>query len=233
MATLVEAKKTPITKDLFVKTLIKVWYELFEEFPKKESVGIILSQWELETGSGRSCYNYNLGNVKYMFKNGEEPGIKYHMLKGTWEILNGKKVIFEPPHPATWFLAFDSLEEGMAHHLKFLAGKRWKLAWSAVIEGNPSDFAVKLKEQRYYTAPVEDYKRLMNFYYKSYMSTQLYETKFDELSRECYALDPVLNNRILPAPIQMETLTEEDEVPTFKISFIDKIILFFVKLFKR
>jgi len=233
MATLVQPVRTKVTVDLFVKSLIKVWYDLFEEYPKKQSIGIILAQWQLETGSGQSCWNYNLGNIKYVAKKDEDPNIKYHMLKGTWEIINGKKVIFDPPHPASWFLAFDSLEEGMEHHLKFLAGKRWKHSWAAVIKGDPDEFAIRLKEQRYYTAPLEDYKKLMNYYYKIYLASTVYETKFDEVQRECFAKEPSLNDTIIPAPIQMETLTENDELPSFKLNFFDKIILFFIKLFKR
>jgi len=232
MAILVEPKRTPVTTKEFVKTLIIVWHKLFEEYPRKESVGIILSQWQLETGSGKSCWNYNLGNVKFSDKNATE-STKYHMLKGTWEIIGGKKVIFDPPHKASWFLAFDSLEEGMEHHLKFLAGKRWKLAWNSVVAGNPTEFAINLKKQGYYTAPVEDYIRLMNHYSKSFMATPLYESIFDELQRDCLAVEPKLNNQIIPAPIQLETLNEQDEVPMFKLSFWDKVISFLLKLFKR
>lgn len=237
MAILVEAKKTPVTIDLFVKSLIKVWYSMFEEYPKKESIGIIVAQWQLETGSGKSCWNYNLGNIKYVKKDGEDPNIKYHMLKGTWEIIGGKKVIFDPPHPASWFLAFDTAEDGMKHHLQFLAGKRWKLAWNAVLIGSPDEFAVKLKQQGYYTAPLEDYKKLVNLYFKAFMSKDIFEKMSEEITRDCYAIEPKTNNQIIPAPISMEVdlreLNENDEVKLFKVSFIDKILLFILKLFKR
>jgi flagellum-specific peptidoglycan hydrolase FlgJ len=161
------------TKD-FIHALISTWIELFQETPKKESVGVILSQWSVETGQGKYCWNYNIGNVKAK----DIPGttVEYVALNGVWEITKaGKKIILPPTDPGAWFLAFPSLHEGMKHHLKFLKNKRYKIAWSAVELGDVKEFARLLKVQKYYTAPESDYARIMSFYFNKYMSSNEYE----------------------------------------------------------
>jgi flagellar protein FlgJ len=91
------------------------------------------------------------------------------MLKNVWEIIGGKKVIFQPPHQATWFRAFPTLADGVAHHLDFLRNHRYKASWSAVDAGNPAAFAHLLKVAGYYTAPEADYIKLMNVYFNKFM----------------------------------------------------------------
>ena len=133
------------------------------------------------------------------------------MLSNVWEIIGGKKVIFNPPHQATWFRAFDTLAEGIEDHFQFLAGKRWRLAWTAVVAGDPVDFARKLKLQGYYTAPLEDYAKGLNLYFKSYMTSSMFESIND-------AIQDVKQNDAVVTPIAEIPLYIENELPIFNES---------------
>lgn len=106
------------------------------------------------------------------------------MLANTWEIINGKKVVFQPPHPATWFRAFDNLDEGVTHHLDLLRNKRYKIAWSAVEQGDPGEFARLLKQAGYYTAPVEAYVNLIIQHFNKFMKTDTFEKTLEEVKLE-------------------------------------------------
>jgi len=222
MAILVESQRIQVTKEQYTEALIKAWFLMFEEYPKKSQIAVIFAQTMIETGL-KAFWNNNVGNVKYAPSKDPNDDIdkKYHMLKGTWEIINGKKVIFDPPHPATWFRSFDTLAEGIEDHFKFLAGKRWKLAWSAVIEGNPTDFARKLKMQGYYTAPVEDYTKGVVLYFNQFMSSPMFDALNDAIRQEAQRTDAIapLDQTLKTAPLfpliienELPILDESDEV---------------------
>lgn len=236
----VDTQKTKFSKKDMTKSLIKSWIKVFEKMPKKEQVAIIFAQWSLETGQGDFCWNNNIGN--YKAKDVQNKIVKYIALNNVWEIINGKKVILSKDDPGSWFLAFDTLDEGVEEHLKKLSGTRWKTSWSAVVAGDPVDFAHKLKLQKYYTAPEEDYKKLMNVYFKQFTSSRLYEEAFDELYSESpeklelpihVEIDSALiNNDITPISFSPEKFERNEEQPKdFNLTFWQKILLFFSKLF--
>ena len=134
----------------------------------RAQAGILWAQYALETGRGSACWNSNIGNVKVTPAQ-VAAGTPYFMLPGTWEIINGKKEIFQPPHPQTWFRHFDSLAEAMTHHITFLRDKRYKKAWPSVLSGNPEEFAYALKKLGYYTGSEADYARLMRHFHNEWM----------------------------------------------------------------
>jgi hypothetical protein len=173
-ATLVPTVRTTYTQAQMIEGFIRGWIKQFGEIPSKTSVGVLYAQDALETGSTTSMWNNNIGNVKYKPTAGDE-GWTYMMLANVWEIINGSKVYFQPPNPATWFRAFPSLADGVAFHLDFLRNHRYKNAWSAVESGNPAAFAHLLKIAGYYTAPEADYVKLMNYYFNKYMNDYTYE----------------------------------------------------------
>lgn len=177
MAILVPTTRTTYTIPQMVEAFIRAWYNEFKEIPKKQSVGIIWSQTAIETGSTTAMWNNNIGNVKYSpSKNVEDDvNVKYMMLANVWEIINGKKIIFQPPHKATWFRAFDSLEEGIGFHLNFLKNKRYKSSWTAVESGSPEQFAHLLKVAKYYTAPEEDYAKGMRFHFNKFIKDNTFD----------------------------------------------------------
>jgi len=180
---LVELKKTPLPKEALVEAILFAWYDLWKEIPQKQSVGIFYSQTMIETG-GKSLYGNNISNVKVPNKISEDKEVLYHMLPNTWEILNGKKVIFQPPDRQTWFLSFRTLKDGIQHHLNFVKSGRYSNAWAAVKSGNVKEYATQLKARGYYTAPLADYIKGMNLFYSPYMKSKMYETALAKLKSQ-------------------------------------------------
>ena len=220
-AKLVPTVRTTYSEKEIVKGLIEGWIEAFCTTPSKESIGVIRAQNGIETGGTTSMWNNNIGNVKFVPANTTADDDKeYMMLRGTWEILNGKKAIFEPPHTATWFRSFPTLKEGIAHHLNLLKNSRYKKAWGDVEAGSVSGFAITLKNLRYYTASVTDYIAGMNHYYKKYMESDSYEIAMEEI------IAGKVNNPSIP-PLVYDGFPDKDdleeELPPIEKTFWQRI----------
>jgi flagellar protein FlgJ len=200
-ATLVPTTKTSYTTPQMIEGFIRGWFNEFGELPKKQSVGVIWSQNAIETGSTTAMWNNNIGNVKYSpSKNpNDDNNIKYMMLNNVWEIINGKKIIFQPPDPATWFRSFDSLEEGVGFHLNFLKNKRYKNSWAAVEAGDPEQFAHLLKIAKYYTASEADYAKGMRYHFNKFIKDQTFESVIDAIQKELNADKPENPSNVLDA----------------------------------
>ena len=192
-ATLVPTVRTSYTLNQVIAAMVEGWYKKFGEIPRKESIGVLYAQNALETGGTVSMWNNNSGNVKYVPHAGDE-SLFYMMLANVWEIIGGKKVIFQPPHQATWFRAFPTLADGVAEHMDFLRNHRYKNAWTAVDAGNPAAFAHLLKIAGYYTAPEADYVRLMNYYFNKFMQDTTYEAAVAKI------LSPATDGPVNPNP---------------------------------
>lgn len=223
-ATLVETKKTTYTPAQIIKGLVEGWQKLFGTLPSKKQIAVIWAQNSLETGGTTSMYCNNIGNAKYVANASDGPEIKYCMLANTWEIENGKKVYYQPPSPVTWFRAFDTLADGVSFHFNFLRNNRYKVAWSAVEAGNPSQFSKLLKQQGYYTADESAYTNLLVYYFNQFMNKKDFETALEELAKE-QAPKPVEE---VPAVIVLP----EVEIVAEKKSWWQSIIEFIKKLFK-
>lgn len=237
MFKLVDTVQTKVSDLDLCKALIEVWFEQYKVVPSKSSIGIIVSQKKLETGD-KYIWNFNIGNSKV----GQDiPGqeIKYMMLKGVWEIENGKRVVYEPPNRQTWFRAFDSLTDGVRHHFDLLKNKRYKTAWEAVEKGDVVLFATRLKAAGYFTAPVQDYVNGMLAIYKNYDKSGNYEKALSEFqkSQEPPPLNPPIE--ITPQEPEMGELTpiEEPKVeppkePENKNGFMSVLFNFFTDFLK-
>lgn len=229
-ATLVPTVKTSYTLDQLIGGLVDGWNKQFGKFPSKESIGVLYAQNALETGGTVSMWNNNIGNVKYVpsANQANDEGKFYMMLANVWEIVNGKKVIFQPPHQATWFRAFPTLADGIAFHLDFLKNHRYKKAWSAVESGNPAAFAHLLRIAGYYTAPESDYVRLMNGYFNQYMKTNIFEQAIIKFKT------PIVINIPKPVPIpnlnNIPVIIEPIQIPIEPILIIDPIVPAPIKL---
>ncbi|MCL2779618.1 MAG: hypothetical protein FWD73_16630 [Polyangiaceae bacterium] len=152
---LVPTVRTTFSTEDFARALIAAWraiYVMLEQAddacvtPSKASCGVVWAQYALETGRGKSCWCNNIGNVKHVAGDGHD----YCMLTGVWEIIGGKKVVFNPPDPQTWFRAYPSLADGMREHLEFLR-KRYAAAWAEVERGDARAFVHALKTRGYFT----------------------------------------------------------------------------------
>lgn len=205
-----------------IEGFVKGWIKQFSVLPKKQAVGVIWSQNALETGATNSMWNNNIGNVKFVASAdpAADEGKQYMMLNNVWEIKNGQKEIYQPPHPATWFRAFPTLADGVAFHLDFLRNKRYKTSWDAVEAGDPSQFAHLLKIHGYYTDTEENYARNMNYYFKKFMADPTFENVIA-------ALQPKLE--INPTTGEVTVIGELDLVPKPPSGILGAISNFFNK----
>lgn len=193
MPTKLDANKTPVSKQDLLLALWQAWYQIFGEEPKKESICILGGQWALETGWGKSMWDFNLGNVKSVegdghdyqfFGCGEElplsvaqhavhdsPLVKVvrTYMQGTTQMAS---VWIDPEHPWCRFRAFHNLLEGAVDYVKLL-NKRFQKSWPAVIAGDPVQFAHFLKLQHYYTADEGEYTNTLKSTFKTMMGVNV------------------------------------------------------------
>lgn len=187
-AKLVPTVKTTYTKAQITKAFVEAWKTMYKEIPKKESIAVIYAQNALETGLTKSMWNNNIGNVKYVANAKDTEVIEYCMLANVWEMVKGKKVTFQPPHPATWFRSFKTLADGVVHHFNFLKNARYKDSWTAVEKGDPAQFAHLLKLKGYYTASEAEYVKLMKYYFNKFMSAK----DFEKAVKSLPVIDPIV-----------------------------------------
>lgn len=146
--------KTLCTPEQMAEALSFAWIKLFNEVPRKESICILLAQWALETGWGKACYCWNIGNYKHV--DGDNRDYCYYKCN---EIIGGRVIWFDPTvekdRPYCCFRAYKTIEAGAIDYVASLH-KRFTLAWPDVVSGDPAGFAHDLKRQGYYTANEED-----------------------------------------------------------------------------
>ncbi|AKU96991.1 hypothetical protein AKJ09_03655 [Labilithrix luteola] len=201
----VPIKRTPFTTRDYARAVITAWRRLLATMPTKAAVGCLWAQYALETGRGAACWNNNIGNVKHAAGD----GFNYIMLPNTWEVVNGVRVTFQPPHPATWFRAFDTLESAMTEHLRLLKEKRYASSWPAIEAGDPDGFARALKAKGYYTAPVEDYAKGLRTFHAEFMRSNAY----DDAVEDVLAASEVPTEPELPIPPSEPTVVVRPKVP--------------------
>ncbi len=209
-------KNVPVTRTVvsmrdYARAVLRAWHTVGTGLPAKASVAVLWSQHMIETG-GAACWGWNIGNSKHV----PGDGYDFHMLKGTWEgvskgmadalIAKGLAtldtnpshikavaprtcVVFQPPHPATWFRAYASLDEAMQSHLSLLK-KRFGPCWPFVEMGDYRGFAFALKAGRdgkpdtaddYFTANASAYAQGMAGHYDNFMRSAVYEDERDAL----------------------------------------------------
>lgn len=122
------------------------WPLVMGAAPRRATLICLLSQWAFETGRGRAMHAFNTGNIKHV------PGDGHDFVQFRCnEIIGGKAVWFDPPHPATSFRAYASLADGVRDYLDLLM-TRFGSAWGAAIAGDVAAFSRELHAQGYYTA---------------------------------------------------------------------------------
>ncbi len=180
-ATLVLPERTKFSQSEMIKGFTLGWIKLLQNIPKKESIAVLFAQNGHETGGTVSMWNRNIGNYKYVPSTNDNE-LKYMMLSNVWERNSkGEKIIYQPPNPATWFRAFDSLEDGISFHIDKLKNKKYKVAWSAIEKGSVKDFAHLLKINRYYTDTEENYVKGMIFYFNKFMKDLTFEQTINDV----------------------------------------------------
>ena len=139
--TLFAARKTLVTPTEMLASLQAAWPEA-----NRASLCVLLAQWALETGRGKSMICYNCAGIKQ----GSYPDYTEY---DTFEIIGGKRVNMRDK-----FRAYATLDEGVADYLMFLRA-RFASAWPAVVAGSPEQFVQALKIHGYFTADVGEYTR--------------------------------------------------------------------------
>ena len=145
----VPAQRVSVSKEDFLNAIIAVWPKLLPEIELTEQgLNILYAHVALETGNLSSVMNYNLGNAKATPKasnNNKWTGYP------CGENLNGKSYKFTAKHPICYFLAFDTLEDGVAFYLRMM-GNNFRSALIEAANGDVEAFNTELKESGYYTA---------------------------------------------------------------------------------
>lgn len=238
MNQLVPTVRTTPTALLFAKAVLAAWQATGEEAPpSKAAVALLYAHYMLETG-GLNCYNFNIGNVKHV----DGDGYDYHCLKGVWEgastsaaqqlVASGQatydtnvshqkscapnvSVVFQPPHPATRFRAFPSLDDAMVEHLNMLKFKRYASAWPALMAGDVMRFALALKSRGYMTSSAEAYGNGMTPPFHHFMIGSDYEEALNvDVTEPVYEFSGgIIHPSIEFEPIVYD-LTESDYPPS-------------------
>jgi len=153
--TLVPDKLTPCTTADVLKAFRGALETVTGKTPSNATLAVLVAQSALETGRWKSLHCWNFGNVK--------ASAAYEWLYCQFrcnEVINGKVVWFDPPHPQTNFRAFTSIDTGALDHIRFLSkSKRYSQAWLAAEHGNPDAFVAALKIAGYFTADEGPYRK--------------------------------------------------------------------------
>lgn len=161
------------------------WTELSEQGART-----LTAQFLFETGGGKNCFNWNLGNVKavtntvpHMYLRNTTEGFpagaaEFEVNHGGglariataeevkakgWAIAGRAVVVFQPPHPTSRFLAYPSLTigaTGWMNHHKRLALK-FATYLASANAGDCIEVAHLLKMAHYYTGNEGTYARQM------------------------------------------------------------------------
>lgn len=195
------AIKTPITKEEAIRALWHGWLAFFgAPPPKKECIWLLTAQWGLETGWGKSMWNYNFGNVKSIDGDGHDyqffacneildTGHAEQLQEASPQTVKvvpykslGKSVVwFYPKHPGCRFRAFADAAAGATDHIS-LVNRRFSKAWPSVLTGDPQTYAKALKAQGYYTADEYEYMKGLVGCYNMAAKAQIDYTTLDVLT---------------------------------------------------
>lgn len=186
-----EAVRTPVTKQQMAIAFYEAYWRYFNSWPKKDSIRILLAQWALETGWGKSMWCYNVGNAKSRPNDGYDwcfYKCNEIIAKSTAERLqatspatakitsyrsDGLCVIwFYPKHAWSRFRAFRALDAGVYDHL-VLVVKKFDKAWPYVVRGDPAEYSRALRRQGYYTADEAAYTKTLKGVFDMLASIEL------------------------------------------------------------
>jgi hypothetical protein len=162
---------TPCSYVDLIKSFAYAWEKVFNTAPKKEAICVLMCQWALETGRGKSCHCWNHGNYKHV----SNDGCDWTYFRCN-EIINGKEVWFDPVNeadkPSCCFKAFKTLGAGSINYIASLY-KRFGFAWDAVSAGDPKLFGHRLKVQHYYTADEDQYTHTLVQLFTEFMKLDM------------------------------------------------------------
>ena len=223
------ARATPVDPAALYLALRVQLAQQLGHAPTREATTILLGQMALETGRFRSVMNYNLGGIKCPTK---WPGCWQHFTtterlpasiaerylrevppEATVELVtrNGDlwTLRFKGKHPVNRFVAFESLEAAVEHHVAFLLGRYRSAVELAMTTGSAEAYVQRCYELRYFTADPEGYAKSVASLAREYRRTLPPDTAPAAPARPVEAL--VSLAATVPAP---EPQTPRVEAPT-------------------
>ena len=172
------ARATPVAAlDVFLALRLQLGVQLGREVPRQGAL-ILLAQMALETGRFKSCMNFNLGGIKASKKWAGDfqhfttlevlpmaLAAKYLEdvpVDSTVEIIKTVEgmstVRFAGRHPVNKFVAFETMNSAMEHHVGFLLG-RYRSAVECAMAGKEEAFVSELYRLKYFTGDRASYTK--------------------------------------------------------------------------
>lgn len=183
IGTYVAPQRTAVTPGA-LRTALKDRFAVVGVPLDERALDVLVAFSAHETARWRSCWNYNLGNVK---AGPTWPGL-YTCLTNVWEVLNGVTRWFSPAgetqgeggpvigtpyttppgHPQTRFRAYASLEDGVDGFVTKMSGL-YRPSLDALLKGASADsFIASLKRQKYFTGDLLKYQISVRSYLKKF-----------------------------------------------------------------
>jgi hypothetical protein len=128
---------TPTTASALTSVVASVYNALEGSNPSGAALAILLGLWDLETGTGRGTWNWNVGNLKSAACGNPNTTQTFYVISSIEKECNK-------------FQAFDSLESGVMSWLSLLAKTpRYAASWAAVKLGDAVGFAQAISVSGY------------------------------------------------------------------------------------
>ena len=137
--------RTPTARAEMRAALERAETRLTGHAPSHALLDLVTAQASLETGSGRSMYNFNFGGIKGTSPSGMTAVSGTHEWEGNTRY-----------HTQAHFRAYGSLDEGAQDYLSLLH-RRYGGAIAAAEMGDVDGFAHALKARGYFTGPEARY----------------------------------------------------------------------------
>lgn len=175
------ARRTVVSPvEVYMALRLQLEAQLGREQTTRAGTVILLGQMALETARFEATMNYNFGGVKCSpkwpgcwqhftttehFAEAEAaryiaeapPGTKVERI-GVDD--TGKVILrFSGRHPMTKFRAYETLDDAVASHVRFLLGARYRNAVHLAMAGRADDYAQALRVAGYYTGDAATYAR--------------------------------------------------------------------------
>lgn len=141
----VQLTRTPTARAEMRAALERAEQRLTGHAPSQSLLDLVTAQASLETGSGRSMYNFNFGGIKGTSPSGMTAVSGTHEWEGNTRY-----------HTQAHFRAYASLDEGAQDYLSLLH-RRYGAAVAAADMGDVDGFAHALKARGYFTGPEARY----------------------------------------------------------------------------